>query len=246
MDLNLGGKRVLVTGGSKGIGRACAEAFAKEGAKVRVASRSPAPDGRFESKAIDLSQRGAAEALAEWAGELDILVNNAGAIPGGDLLKVDEDTWRRAWDLKMFGYVNLSRQVYARMKARRSGVLVNIIGSAGEKMDAAYIAGSTANAGLMAFTRALGGASHADGIRVVGINPGPVATDRLITLFQQRAETLLGERSRYQELFKNMSFGRPGTAEEIANAAVFLASERSAYTSGCILTIDGGLSARSN
>jgi NAD(P)-dependent dehydrogenase (short-subunit alcohol dehydrogenase family) len=246
MDLNLGGKRVLVTGGSKGIGRACAEAFAKEGAKVRVASRSPAPDGRFESKAIDLSQRGAAEALAEWAGELDILVNNAGAIPGGDLLKVDEDTWRRAWDLKMFGYVNLSRQVYARMKARRSGVIVNIIGSAGEKMDAAYIAGSTANAGLMAFTRALGGASHADGVRVLGINPGPISTDRLITLFQQRAETLLGDRSRYQELFKNMSFGRPGTAEEIANAAVFLASERSAYTSGCILTIDGGLSARSN
>jgi NAD(P)-dependent dehydrogenase (short-subunit alcohol dehydrogenase family) len=246
MDLNLGGKRVLVTGGSKGIGRACAEAFAKEGAKVRVASRNPAPDGKFESKAIDLSQRGAAEALAEWAGELDILVNNAGAIPGGDLLKVDEETWRRAWDLKMFGYVNLSRQVYARMKARRSGVIVNIIGSAGEKMDAAYIAGSTANAGLMAFTRALGGAAHADGLRVVGINPGPISTDRLITLFQQRAETLLGDRARYRELFENMSFGRPGTAEEVANAALFLASERSAYTSGCILTIDGGLSARSN
>jgi NAD(P)-dependent dehydrogenase (short-subunit alcohol dehydrogenase family) len=246
MDLNLGGKRVLVTGGSKGIGRACAEAFAREGAKVRVASRNPAPGGSFESKAIDLSQRGAAEALADWAGELDILVNNAGAIPGGDLLKVDEDTWRRAWDLKMFGYVNLTRQVYARMKARRSGVIVNIIGSAGEKMDAAYIAGSTANAGLMAFTRALGGASHADGIRVVGINPGPISTERLISLYQQRAETLLGERSRYQELFQNLSFGRPGTAEEVANAALFLASERSAYTSGCILTIDGGLAARSN
>ena len=246
MDLNLGGKRVLVTGGSKGIGRACAEAFAREGAKVRVASRNPAPGGSLESKAIDLSQRGAAEALADWAGELDILVNNAGAIPGGDLLKVDEDTWRRAWDLKMFGYVNLTRQVYARMKARRSGVIVNIIGSAGEKMDAAYIAGSTANAGLMAFTRTLGGASHADGIRVVGINPGPISTERLISLYQQRAETLLGERSRYQELFQNLSFGRPGTAEEVANAALFLASERSAYTSGCILTIDGGLAARSN
>jgi NAD(P)-dependent dehydrogenase (short-subunit alcohol dehydrogenase family) len=246
MDLNLGGKRVLVTGGSKGIGRACAEAFAREGASVRVASRNPAPDAKFESKAIDLSARGAAEALAEWAGDLDILVNNAGAIPGGDLLTVDEETWRRAWDLKMFGYVNLSRQVYARMKAKKHGVIVNIIGSAGEKMDAAYIAGSTANAGLMAFTRALGGASHADGIRVVGINPGPISTDRLITLFQQRAETLLGDRSRYQELFQNMSFGRPGTAEEIANAALFLASERSAYTSGCILTIDGGLAARSN
>jgi NAD(P)-dependent dehydrogenase (short-subunit alcohol dehydrogenase family) len=246
MDLNLEGKRVLVTGGSKGIGRACAEAFASEGALVRIAARQPAPGTAFAAKAIDLSVPGAAQALAEWAGELDILVNNAGAIPGGDLLKVDEATWRKAWDLKLFGYVNLSRLVYAGMKAKRGGVIVNIIGSAGEKLDAAYIAGSTANAGLMAFTRALGGASHADGIRVVGINPGPIATDRLNSLYRQRAESLLGDAARYQELFKNMSFGRPGTPDEIASAVLFLASERSAYTSGCILTIDGGASARSN
>jgi len=246
MDLNLKGKRVLVTGGSKGIGRACAEAFAAEGATVRIASRNPPSGSALVSKALDISQKGAAEALAEWAGELDILVNNAGAIPGGDLLKVDEDTWRRAWDLKVFGYINLTRRVYAGMKERKSGVIVNIIGSAGEKLDAAYIAGSTANAGLMAFTRALGGASHADGVRVLGINPGPISTDRLTSLYKQRAETLLGDASRYTELFKNMSFGRPGTPQEIAAATLFLASDKSAYTSGCILTIDGGLSARSN
>src|ERR1051325_8330237 len=187
MDLNLTGKRVLVTGGSKGIGKACADAFAAEGAKVRIASRNP-PAGP-DAKAIDVSQRGAAEELAGWAGELDILVNNAGAIPGGDLLKVGEEGWRRAWDLKVFGYINLTRLVYARMKARGRGVIVNIIGGAGEKMNAAYIAGSTGNAGLMAFTRALGGASHADGIRVVGINPGPVKTDRLLSLYRQMAET---------------------------------------------------------
>jgi hypothetical protein len=246
MDLNLRGKRVLVTGGSKGIGRACAEAFAAEGATVRIASRNPPSGSALVSKAVDLSQKGAPEALAEWAGEIDILVNNAGAIPGGDLLKVDEDTWRRAWDLKVFGYINLTRRVYAGMKERKNGVIVNIIGSAGEKLDAAYIAGSTANAGLMAFTRALGGASHADGVRVLGINPGPIATDRLTSLYKQRAETLLGDANRYTELFKNMSFGRPGTPQEIAAATLFLASDKSAYTSGCILTIDGGLSARSN
>ena len=246
MDLNLKGKRVLVTGGSKGIGRACAEAFAAEGAQVLIASRNPGSEARFVSKAIDLSQRGAPEQLAEWAGDLDVLVNNAGAIPGGDLLKVDEQAWRSAWDLKVFGYINLTRQVYGRMKHKRRGVIVNVIGNAGEKLDAAYIAGSTANAGLMAFTRALGGASHAEGIRVVGINPGPIATDRLKSLYRQRAETLLGSADRYEELFKNMSFGRPGTPEEIANAVLFLASERSAYTSGCILSIDGGLAARSS
>jgi NAD(P)-dependent dehydrogenase (short-subunit alcohol dehydrogenase family) len=245
MDLNLEGKRVLVTGGSKGIGRACAEAFAAEGAEVRIASRNPPAEAKFVSKAVDLSQRGASEALAEWAGELDILVNNAGAIPGGDLLKVDEETWRRSWDLKVFGYINLTRAVYAAMKKKGRGVIVNILGNAGEKLNAAYIAGSTANAGLMAFTRTLGGVSHADGIRVVGINPGPVATDRLLSLYKQMAQSKLGDASRYEELFKEMSFGRPAKPEEIAWAVAFLASERSAYTSGCVLTIDAGLAARS-
>jgi NAD(P)-dependent dehydrogenase (short-subunit alcohol dehydrogenase family) len=244
MELNLKGKRALVTGASKGIGKACAAVLAEEGCEVLIAARNPPPGPK--AKAVDLSQRGSAEALAGWAGEIDILVNNAGAIPGGDLQKVDEDTWRRAWDLKVFGYINLSRQVYAMMKRRGGGVILNIIGSAGEKMDAAYIAGSTANAGIMAFTRALGGAAPLDGIRVLGINPGPVSTDRLTSLYKQRAETLLGDASRYKELFAGMSFGRPATPEEIAWAAAFLVSERSAYTSGCILTIDGGLVNRSH
>jgi NAD(P)-dependent dehydrogenase (short-subunit alcohol dehydrogenase family) len=241
MDLNLAGKRVLVTGASKGIGRACVELLEKEGCTVLGASRSIAGPN---SKTIDIAKRGAPEELAEWAGELDILVNNAGAIPGGDLLKVDEATWRAAWDLKLFGYINLSRAVYARMKTRKRGVIVNVIGAAGEKMNALYIAGSAANASIMAFTKALGGASHADGIRVVGINPGPVATDRLISLHKQQAKSKFGDESRYEELFQGMSFGRPATSEEIANAVAFLASDRSAYTTGTILTIDGGSSNR--
>jgi NAD(P)-dependent dehydrogenase (short-subunit alcohol dehydrogenase family) len=242
MELNLKGKRVLVTGASKGIGRACVQVLEKEGCTVLGASRSITGPN---TKALDIAERGAAEALADWAGDLDILVNNAGAIPGGDLLKVDEATWRKAWDLKLFGYINLTRAVYARMKAKKRGVIVNIIGAAGEKMNAAYVAGSTANAGIMAFTKALGGASHADGIRVVGINPGPVETDRLVSLHKQMAQTKLGDAERYRELFKDMSFGRPATAEEIANAVAFLASDRSAYTSGTVLTIDGGQSNRS-
>jgi NAD(P)-dependent dehydrogenase (short-subunit alcohol dehydrogenase family) len=241
MDLNLKGKRALVTGASKGIGRACVQMLEKEGCTVLGASRSITGPN---TKALDIAERGAPEALADWAGDLDILVNNAGAIPGGDLLKVDEATWRKAWDLKLFGYINLTRAVYARMKAKKRGVIVNVIGAAGEKMNAAYIAGSAANASIMAFTRALGGASHADGIRVVGINPGPVETDRLVSLHKQMAQTKLGDPERYRELFKDMSFGRPATAEEIANAVAFLASDRSAYTSGTVLTIDGGSSNR--
>jgi len=242
MDLNLKAKRALVTGASKGIGRACMEQLAQEGCTVLGAARNP-PSGP-EFRAVDLSQRGAAESLAEWAGDLDILVNNAGAIPGGDLATVDEESWRRAWDLKVFGYINLTRAVYARMKKRGHGVIVNVIGAGGERLSAAYLAGSTGNAGLMAFTRTLGGASHADGIRVVGINPGPVATDRLVSVYRQIAQSQLGSADRYQEMFKDLSFGRPAAPEEIASAVAFLASDRSAYTSGCILTIDGGSAAR--
>jgi NAD(P)-dependent dehydrogenase (short-subunit alcohol dehydrogenase family) len=253
VDLQLKGKRALVTGSSKGIGRGAAQTLAEEGCDVLLASRdgaaleAAARDIRAKTgrealwKGVDLGQRGAADVLAAWAGNLDILVNNAGAIPGGDLFKVDEDTWRRSWDLKVFGYINLSRAVYAKMKTRKQGVIINILGNFGEKVNAASIAVSSANAGLMGFTRALGGASHADGIRVLGINPGPVATDRLFNVYKQMAEAKLGDASRYRELFGTLPFGRPATVEEVTAMVAFLASPRSAYTTGVIITIDGGI-----
>jgi NAD(P)-dependent dehydrogenase (short-subunit alcohol dehydrogenase family) len=242
MDLQLNGKRALITGGSKGIGKACAKVLAEEGCAVMIASR----DGTaLAAAAADIKAKTGVEALAAEAGELDILVNNAGAIPGGDLHTVDEETWRRAWDLKVFGYINLTRAVYAQMKERRSGVIVNVLGGAGEKLNAAYIAGSTGNAGLMAFTRTLGGVSPADGIRVLGVSPGPVATDRMLLLYKQMAAVALGDAERYEELYEGMAFGRPATAEEIAWTVAFAASPRSSYTSGVYITVDGGKAAKS-
>ena len=163
-----------------------------------------------------------------------------GAAPPGGLGSVDNETWRTAWDLKVFGFISLCRAVYPQMAARKSGVIVNVIGAAGEKFPANYIAGAAGNAALMAFTRALGSASPADGVRVVGINPGATATQRMEMLLRRRAQDELGDAGRWLELCKSMAFGRPGTPEEIANAVAFLASPRSGYTTGTILTIAGG------
>ena len=143
----------------------------------------------------------------------------------------------------MFGYINLTRAIYAQMKARGHGVIVNDIGAAGEKFDANYICGSAGNAALMAFTRALGGKSLADNIRVVGINPGPVGTDRHITLLKTRAKQQFGDENRYKEFQKGFPLGRPAQAREIGDLMAFLASDRSGYTSGVIYTVDGGISA---
>ncbi|MGH7126789.1 MAG: short-chain dehydrogenase/reductase, partial [Stellaceae bacterium] len=183
----------------------------------------------------------AAAALAERCGDIDILINNAGAIPGGTIGTIDEARWRAAWDLKVFGYINLTREYFRLMKARRKGVIVNIIGAAGEKMNSSYIAGSAGNASLMAFTRAIGAAAPEHGLRVVGINPGPVATDRHVMLIRKQAQDTLGDPERWRELAKGLPYGRAATPEEIAAMAAFLASDLSAYTTGTIITIDGGL-----
>ena len=256
MDLGLRGKKALVTGASKGIGRACADVLAEEGCDVVLVSRSAADLEAARAAIVakhnvavrfyplDLSDSRNVDRLAAECSETDLVVNNAGAIPGGDIAQVDEARWRAAWDLKVFGYVNMTRRFYALMAARKKGVIINIIGAAGENPDFDYIAGSTGNASLMAFTRAMGGASPRDGLRVVGINPGPVLTERLITLTRQRAQTRFGDPERWQELMQGHAFGRAAKPEEIAWMAAFLASDRSAYTTGSIITIDGGGSSR--
>lgn len=252
MDLHLRGKRVLITGASKGIGAAAAEAFAEEGCDLRLAARNveqmTALADRLRSHhqidvqvhGVDLRDGDPLARLAQDASDIDILVNNAGDIPGGSLDVIDENKWRHAWELKVFGYINLTRLIYAQMKKRGHGVIVNDIGAAGEKHDANYITGSTGNAALMAFTRALGGKSLKDNIRVVGINPGPVGTDRHVTLMKTRARTQLGDENRYTELQQGLPLNRPAHPREIGDLMAFLASDRSGYTSGVIVTVDGG------
>jgi NAD(P)-dependent dehydrogenase (short-subunit alcohol dehydrogenase family) len=256
MDLGLHGKRVLITGASQGIGEGLAAVFAEEGCDLhltarqtdklqRIAARlSDRFGGAVTVQGADLSQPEAAQMIVEEAGDIDVLVNNAGAIPGGDMWQVDAESWRRGWDVKVMGYIDMTRLVYARMKARGHGVILNNIGNGGENFDFGYVCGSTGNAALMAFTRAIGGASLDDNIRVVGVNPGPVATDRIVNIMKRRAQERWGDESRYTELMAAYPLGRAAAVREIADLFAFLASPRSAYTSGAIFTVDGGLTSR--
>jgi NAD(P)-dependent dehydrogenase (short-subunit alcohol dehydrogenase family) len=169
LDLQLAGKSALITGASKGIGRATALTMAAEGCSLHLAARSGKEleliqkDIRAQHRVQvdlhpgDLSTTQSMVALAEAVGEVDILVNNAGDIPAGTIEALTDAEWRRGFDLKLFGYINLTREIYTRMKKRGSGVIINDIGNSGENWDYNYVAGSTGNAALMSFTRAIGG-----------------------------------------------------------------------------------------
>lgn len=253
MDLRLKGKTALVTGASQGIGEGVAKSFAQEGVNLHLTARNAenlerirkeiadVSDVKVELHPFDITQPGACETLAERCGDVDILVNNAGVIPSGSLFEIDEKRWRDGWELKVFGYINLCRLIYPRMKARGGGVIINNIGNGGEVFDPQYIAGTTGNASLMAFTRALGGHSLDDNIRVVGVNPGPVNTDRIYNMLKKRAQTVLGDAGRYQELEARYPLKRPAHLHEITDLITFLASFRSGYTTGTIFTVDGGI-----
>ena len=252
MELGLAGKRVLITGGSKGIGLACARGFAAEGCDVVLVGRDPhtltaaadtlrnAAQVRVESLACDLAQPAAREALHAAHPTIDILVNNAGAIPAGRLQDLPFAEWQAAWDLKVMGYIHLSQLYYPAMEARRAGVILNIIGMAGRAPRMGYICGGAGNAALIAFTAALGGAAQAFGVRVLGINPAATRTERMETQARVNAKLRFGDAERWAETLASLPFGRPIEATEIADLAVFLASPRAAYINATVVDVDGG------
>lgn len=249
MDLQLAEKTVLITGGSKGIGAACAQSFAAEGCNLILVARNhshlEAVQAEIRAKygvkvdvhAIDLREPVGIEQAAELCKTADVLVNNAGDIPAGTIESLGEMKWRHAWELKLFGYINLSRHAYASMKLRRSGVIVNVIGMAAERASYDYICGSTANAALTAFTKGLGLGSTQFGVRIMGVHPPSTRTERIDTMLRAAAMQRYGDETRTGDLIKEGVFLPAIDPEQVADAVVYLASPRASQLSGIVVNL---------
>ena len=254
MDLGLTGKVAMVTGASRGIGRAIVGELAREGCDVVAVARSEdllqelalARDSNRQivpcvADLRDLDGIATAVAAAQHAfGRLDILVNNAGTTRRADVFALTESDWREGFVLKFFGYVRLTLAAWPLLKAAE-GAVVNIIGIGGRTPGSEFAIGGTVNAGLLAFTKTMAEVGIKDRVRVNAINPGAIETDRLAARLKRYAEEKrISVDEARQRLPQEMGVARFGTADEIAAAVAFLASRRSHYMQGALIDIDGG------
>jgi len=259
MDLKLSDKAVIVTGGSKGIGYACAEAFVAEGARVTIVSRSQANldsalgrlrhDGHsVQAIAADLTNAGEAERMAETAekqfGPTDVLVNSAGAARRYAPADLGVQAWHDAMDAKFFSYIHAADAVLKRMLDRSRGAIVNIIGMGGKVASPVHLPGGAANSALMLATVGLAAAFGGKGIRINGVNPGATLTGRVTEGL--KAESKLTGIPEDKLLAANegkIPLHRYATPEEVARVVLFLASDQASYVTGAIVPMDGGLGA---
>jgi NAD(P)-dependent dehydrogenase (short-subunit alcohol dehydrogenase family) len=252
MNLELSGRVAIVTGASRGIGRAIAESLADEGMHITLAARSRDQLDELASaiktttlvQAVDLREPEAparfVAATVERFGALDLLVNNAGATKRGDFLELSDADWEDGYRLKFFGAMRCARAAWPHLRASR-GSIVNIVGIGGRTGTAEFTIGGTVNSALLNLTKCLADRGIDDGVRVNAINPGSIATERL----QARLRAFAAERGvevsqAEGEMAKSFRIGRFGQPAEIARVVAFLASPQASYCQGAIIDVDGG------
>lgn len=259
MDLRLQGKRAIVTGASVGIGRAIAQGLAEEGADVAINARgadrladaakaiAEATGRRIIPIAGDAAVRAETERFVEGAAEalggIDIVVNSAGLSRFGPFMKHEDEDWFHAIEMKYISHIRTIRAAIPHLRRAGGGVIIEIIGTGGKTYLNGHLAGGAANAALMLLTVGLAAELGPDRIRVVGINPGPVLTERYYGLVRGTA-AIVGatEEQVNQKFIDDTPTGSIPTAEEVADLAVYLASDRAHQVNGTIVTIDGGAS----
>ncbi len=258
MDLGLRDRVAIVTGGSAGIGRACALALAQEGAHIAICARSAdrlnetaeaitrQTDRRVLPLVSDLRQPDQIIALTERAaaefGRIDILVNNAGAARYGPPLEIDDAAWLSVFELKYMGYLRCARAVAPHMIRLGWGRIVNIIGTGGKRVSSFHLPGGSVNAALVLLTKGLGLELAPYGLLVNAVSPAGVPTESLGRLMQARAESAgVNVEEAWGRTVAQFPLGRPARAEEVAAAVCFLASERASYFVGTTLWMDGGV-----
>src|SRR5436190_22285323 len=256
MKLGLEGKVVLITGGSKGIGLACARAFASEGARVAIASRGKENLDRARqmlgteslevvTHAADFSKaeeaHAAVAATERLLGPIDILINCAGAANRYQINAYNAEAWQQGMNSKFFPQINAMDAIRPSMMQRKRGVIVNVIGMGGKSAQQVFLSGGAANAALMLTTVGWANALGNFGIRVNGINPGSTLTDRVQRGIQADAQAQgITEAEALERNQAKIPLGRFAEPEEVAAVALFLASEQASYVTGAIIPMDGG------
>ena len=257
MDLGLAGRVAIVTGGSRGIGRAVAERLCREGARVVVCARNResladaqrALEGLARGGALtveaDLTDAAACEQVIEAAaawGRIDILVNNAGAARGLPFDELTEERWLENLRLKLFGYLRMARLVLPHLRRNGWGRIVNVAGLAGLQPSPLTMPVGLNNAGILNVMKALADAEAPNNILVTTVCPGPILTERQTRLLEDAARSkgiTIDEAQR--EATSAIPLRRMGRPEEVADAVAFLASERASYITGSFILLDGGL-----